>query len=173
MLRMKEDMFTREELENAAMQAPSHMLSLCEILQAANRQRMAEGKDRYTVTELRSVASSQNASSLSVIIERATKARESIPSANDDDQVTIGELREAFRKVHSNFSNMTSDHEVDRLAKYIFDRREPVYPEGVIVKDANGDFWLRVDTDGRTGWLTFGEAHLYPDSDPKRPLEVQ
>lgn len=46
---------------------------------------------------------------------------------------------------------------------------EPAYPTGTVVRDANGTHYKRVGSDM---WQRFGLSGNFPDSAPKRPLEV-
>ena len=95
------------------------------------------------------------------------------PVACDDDQITIGELREAIRRDGTYWltSVPTIDATVDKLAKSIFDAREPEWLAGDVVRDADGKFWKRTFGGKPQAWASF-ETALYSSFDiPKRPLE--
>lgn len=66
------------------------------------------------------------------------------PIANDDDTITIGELRAYFS------GRSFADRVTDEIAEWIFEHREPEYAEGTVVKDSSGFFW-RHQRDWRCG----------------------
>ena len=90
--------------------------------------------------------------------------------ANDDDTITVGELRAALIRNNISISRSQCDNLADRLAADIHAHREPDYPEGTVVQDADGKKWLR--TGVRSWKLQIWSGRVYDNSEPRRPLAV-
>lgn len=88
--------------------------------------------------------------------------------ANDDDVLTVGELSAAMKRKWG-YKGTALQREVDALMADIVKNREPEYPEGIVVRDKNGegDFYRR----NKTGWTSFGGWN-FEYSIPIRPLKV-
>lgn len=106
-----------------------------------------------------------------ISILEANRRRRSPVIANDDDQLTVGELRAAWKRRYPTLSVPTADLEIDQIVQDINDHREPEWIAGDVVKDADGKFWKRTSGNKNHAWATF-ESAMYHDFDsPKRPLE--
>lgn len=90
------------------------------------------------------------------------------PVANDDDQLTVGELRAAYKRIHPFLSVPFADSHVDVLMHDIANHREPAWAVGDVVKDDIGNWYKRT---GTKQWMVFGSNGYVPDSTPRRPLE--
>jgi hypothetical protein len=104
------------------------------------------------------------------VIAEARRLRE--PSiANDDDVLTVGELRawvqERFNSPGTIGVTLGRDS-VDKIMADIVKHREPEYPEGIVVRDRKGKFYQRISS---STWRGF-DGRIISDGSPVRPLMV-
>jgi hypothetical protein len=132
--------------------------------------------DKITADRINSVGQRLGLESAAAAVNwtlEANRRKNEVPVASDDDTITIGELREAIRRDGTYWltSIPTIDATVDKLAKSIFDAREPDWKPGDVVKDADGRFWKRTFGGKHHAWAAFETAMYQPFDIPKRPLE--
>jgi hypothetical protein len=85
----------------------------------------------------------------------------------DDTVLTYGELKRWFALYGSDLARADAHH---TIILGILAMREPDYPGGTVVKDACGDWYIRMD---HQTWQAFGTTASYPDEVPLRPLTVK
>jgi hypothetical protein len=91
----------------------------------------------------------------------------------DNDTISVAELRTAIRHLRSWTAITTHDLIVNEIAEWIFAHREPEFPEGTVIKDADGKFWRRhYKFTAHPTWEAFGLASIFEDTVPCRPLEI-
>jgi hypothetical protein len=157
--------FTRRELDIAASRM-GHIFSMNLLLAKAE----AAGESSWDEEQLRRWLG-YHCSWLTETVAEARRLRE--PSiANDDDVLTVGELRQAIYREHAAamiMSKTSADKRTDKLMANIIAHREPEYTEGTIVTDAQGIQWKRSGAGwSRHGWST----DIFPLGEPRRPLKV-
>lgn len=90
--------------------------------------------------------------------------------ANDDDVLTVGQLREAIRETVRGFSQgqWVSVGSADDFVDQVMERVNHPWESGDIVKDAIGNWYKR--TRGNH-WQVFGSGEYISDATPVRPLK--
>lgn len=102
------------------------------------------------------------------VLDEARRLRQPVIE-NDDDTLTVEELTEAMKRVIGSWSSSTVEWRVSDIMRDIRAHREPDYPEGTVVEDAQGRQWKRRDAGwSRRNWST----DIFPLSEPRRPLAV-
>lgn len=90
--------------------------------------------------------------------------------AGDDDMLTVGQLREAFKEVMRGFSQglWVTTGNADDIVDQVMACINSPWTAGDIVEDAKGVWYKRTHTDR---WLTFGNTGSVSDGGPVRPLK--
>jgi hypothetical protein len=148
--------FTERQLRDAA---PVQWLD--EVLSKARKAHAGP----WAAEELMSTANSLGSTfSMENLLRRLTPK----PAAYDDaETLTLGELKKALGDVQDLTQRIAHDVAAE-IMNHVMDHREPQYPEGTMVRDADGEYWQKTHP---SGWLAFGVELPYPDDEPKRPLE--
>lgn len=84
------------------------------------------------------------------------------PVIADSDTFTYAELADVLSA--TNVPRVSYD-----IVQAIVARREPDYPEGTVVRDANGVYWKRADS---KRWKSFDPFHVHENHVPVRPLKT-
>ena len=159
--------FTREELRLAASRL-GHVVSMDRILTAAagnGEASLDEERLRYWL--------GYGCEWLTEIVAEARRLRQP-PIANDEDELTVGELRAWLERQLSSpsriqFTTSLTRDSIDKIMADIHAHREPDYPAGTVVQDADGIDWKRKGA----GWSkTIWSVSVSPLSAPVRPLTV-
>mgnify|MGYP001603274896 CR=1 FL=1 len=156
---MDENWFTLEELTTAAARANKpHSWSRIET----------RLKSAVTAEAVRDAAREAGASADKIIYE-ARRHRERVIIANDDDVLTVGELKMWLMSGGGDSILIRrEDASADKIMKYITDHREPEYIPGKVYRDASGTYYARTEYGA---WLRFGLSSSQADNIPVRPLQ--
>lgn len=128
------------------------------------------GRENAWTAEELAVAASASGVPLSMDkLLRHLEAAHTPPAANDDDTLTVGELRAYRKRADIRRTAGIVSTSADEIMADITAHREPPYPEGTVVRDADRVLWQKTRS---AGWLAFGVIEPYPDDAPVRPLEV-
>lgn len=85
----------------------------------------------------------------------------------DADEITVKELRDAWRRANAPAEQEQADARLNMFLRDISRHREPDYPVKTTWKDADGAIWRRIP-DGK--WGRLAQIDISPDDAPKRPL---
>ena len=136
-----------------------------DILRAARGGNYVPGSGGWRDEVLRSAATWAGHSGSMRQILNALEA-----SAVKEETFTFAELEGHFQRMQLSRNVMGGAAQEARLVlKDIKDHREPEYPVGTVVTDAQGT-WLRRTRDG---WSIFGNSGTILFDVPERPLKVQ
>lgn len=161
--------FTREELLTAATRL-GHQFSMNKLTGGNFSGTLG---DQWTAEQL-IIRLGYSSEWIREVLEEARRLRLP-PIANDDDVLTVGELRAWLERqmggpLRNDVTMKLRRESIDKLAADIHALREPEYPEGTVVKDATGQEWKRTKSGNWRQRVWSGSIH--EDSLPVRPLEV-
>lgn len=118
----------------------------------------------------RELGLSSAASAVLDALEKNREKKKSVTVANDDDVLTVGQLREAVAEVTRGFAQgrWVTEGSANDFIDEVMQRVNHPWNAGDIVKDGIGNWYKRT----RSGtWMSFGNSGYHPDSTPVRPLK--
>jgi hypothetical protein len=141
--------------------------SMRKVITEAKRKRV-----QFSTESIRQIGKELYVESAAIAVLGAlekNREKKNVTVANDDDVLTVGQLRAALKETVRGFAqgSWVTEGSSDDFVDQVMQRVNHPWDQGDIVEDAIGNWYKRT---AFNSWMSFGNSGYHADSTPVRPL---